>query len=342
MEPLVSILIPAYNSQEWLPSTIESALAQTWRKKEVIVVDDGSRDRTLEIAKSFGAKGVKVVEQANQGAAAARNTAFAACHGDYIQWLDADDLLEPHKIEAQVRAIDTRTTPRTLLSGAWGYFIYRTRKARFVPTPLWDDLTPVEWLLRKMGRNLHMQTDNWLVSRELTIDTGPWDVRLFRDNDGEYFSRMIIKSDGIRFVPTARSYYRQAGFTSISHIGGSSKKLESLLLSMKLHIGYIRSLEDSDRTRAACFQYIRTWQREFYPYRLDIIEELKQLTSQLGGHFEEPRLTGKYEQYDWILKLFGWSLARRVQLAGQGFRKSLNIKWDEAMFRLENRMGAAR
>src|SRR6516225_4031905 len=134
MKPLVSILIPAYNSQEWLAPTIESALDQTWTRKEIIVVDDGSKDRTLEIAKSFVAKGVKVIEQSNQGAAAARNTAFAASQGDYIQWLDADDLLEPDKIEAQIRAIDAATTPRTLLSGAWGYFIYRTRKARFVPT----------------------------------------------------------------------------------------------------------------------------------------------------------------------------------------------------------------
>jgi len=342
MEPLVSILIPAYNSQEWLAPTIESALAQTWPKKEIIVVDDGSKDETLEIAKSFAARGVRVVAQTNQGAAAARNTAFAASQGDYIQWLDADDLLEPDKIEAQVRSLDSRTSPRTLLSGAWGYFIYRTRKARFVPTSLWNDLTPVEWLIRKMGSNLHMQTDNWLVSRELTIATGPWDTRLWRDNDGEYFSRMIVKADGIRFVPAARSYYRQAGFTSISHIGGSNKKLESLLLSMKLHVGYLLSLEDSERTRAACSYYIGNWQREFYPYRPDIIEMLKELTSELGGRFEEPRLTGKYEQHDWILKLVGWSVARRVQLAAQGLRKSLNIAWDEAMFRWENRSGAVR
>jgi glycosyltransferase involved in cell wall biosynthesis len=342
MEPLVSILIPAYNSQEWLAPTIESALAQTWRKKEIIVVDDGSKDRTLAIAKSFGAKGVKVIGQANQGAAAARNSAFAACQGDYIQWLDADDVLAPDKIEAQIRAIDARATPFTLLSGAWGYFIYRTRKARFVPSPLWHDLTPVDWLLRKMGSNLHMQTDNWLVSRELTVATGPWDTRLWRDNDGEYFSRMIIRTDGIRFVPAARSYYRQAGFKSISHIGGSSKKLESLLISMKLHTGYIRSLEDSERTRAACLRYIDWWQREFYPYRLDLVEELKQLSAELGGRLEPPRLTGKYERHEWILKLVGWDFARRAQLAGQGLRKSLNIAWDQAMFRLESRTSTVR
>ncbi len=343
MNPLVSILIPAYNSQQWLSQTIESALAQTWPRKEVIVVDDGSKDRTLEIAKSFARHGVKAIAQENQGAAAARNTAFAASQGDYIQWLDADDLLDPRKIEMQLRAADrSGVTPRTLLSGAWGYFIYRTRKARFEPTPLWADLQPVEWLLRKMGQNLHMQTDNWLVSRELTTVTGPWDVRLWRDNDGEYFSRVMTKSDRVQFVPDARSYYRQAGFTSISYIGGSNKKLESLLLSMRLHIGYIRSLEDSDRTRAACQYYIKTWAREFYPYRLDLVETLAQLTRELGGEYEPPRLTGRYEKYDWIIKLLGWNRARRAQLFGQGLRKSISIAWDETMFRWENRRDVER
>src|SRR5712671_4200568 len=73
MAPLVSILIPAYNSEQWLAESIESALAQTWQKKEIIVVDDGSTDQTLHIAKRFASSTVQVVTQPNQGAAIARN-----------------------------------------------------------------------------------------------------------------------------------------------------------------------------------------------------------------------------------------------------------------------------
>src|SRR5262249_42273017 len=156
----------------------------------------------------------------------------------YIQWLDADDILDPQKIEWQVRKIENGISNRTLLSGAWAYFMYRPGKARFVPTPLWHNLSPVEWLTTKMANNLHMQTDNWLVSRALTEAAGPWDPRLFRDNDGEYFCRVILASDGIQFVPEAKSYYRKAGFKSISYIGGSNKKLNSLFLSLKLHVEY--------------------------------------------------------------------------------------------------------
>jgi glycosyltransferase involved in cell wall biosynthesis len=333
MEALVSILIPAYNSEQWIADTIESACAQTWAKKEIVIVDDGSSDQTLQVARRFACKNVRVVTQANQGAAAARNTALSICQGDYIQWLDADDLLDPHKVERQVRMLSDCPSERTLLSGAWAYFIYRKRKAKFSPTALWNDLTPLEWMSRKMGQKLHMQTDNWLVSRELSTAAGPWDERLWRDNDGEYFCRVILASDGILFVPDAKSYYRRAGFKSVSYIGRSNRKLESLFLSIKLHMHYLRSLEESARTRSICGTYIRTWLPEFYPHRPDLVLELEQIATELGGQLEEPRLSWKY---NWIVKYFGWGLGRRAQILMQRLKRSLVIAWDKAMFLLEN------
>src|SRR5436189_41615 len=126
MNPLVSILIPAFDAQEWLADTIKSATRQTWPRKEIIVVDDGSRDHTLSIARQFASKELSVVTQANQGAAAARNRAFSICQGDYIQWLDADDLLAPDKIARQTRSLDYGASKRILLSSAWGRFMYRS------------------------------------------------------------------------------------------------------------------------------------------------------------------------------------------------------------------------
>lgn len=335
MEPLVSILIPAYNAQRWIAESLESALAQTWRRKEIVVVDDGSTDDTVAVAHRYESRHVLVVAQKNQGAAVARNTAYANCQGDYIQWLDADDVLDPKKVELQMRAADYASS-RTLISGAWSFFHYRKRKARFTPSPLWADLSPVEWLTRKLETSPHMQTDNWLVSRELSDLAGPWDPRLWRDNDGEYFCRVLLASDGTKFVPEARSYYRAAGFKSISHIGGSSKKLESLFLSMRLHMGYLRSLEDSPRTRAACASYIRTWLHEFYPFRMDIANELKSMASELGGKCEDPRLSWKY---DWLVRLFGWDVGRRAQILLPRLRSTCAISWDLLMSRLEASAG---
>src|SRR5206468_12705012 len=99
LRAFVSILIPAYNAENWIADTLESAIAQAWPHKEIIVVDDGSTDETLAIARRFEPKGVRVVTQPNQGAAAARNKAFSLSRGDYIQWLDADDLLSRDKVK---------------------------------------------------------------------------------------------------------------------------------------------------------------------------------------------------------------------------------------------------
>jgi glycosyltransferase involved in cell wall biosynthesis len=332
MKPLVSILIPAYNSEEWIADTLRSAVAQTWQCKEIIVVDDGSRDRTAEVARRFASKEVTVVSKKNGGAAAARNYALQLSRGDYIQWLDADDLLAPDKIEKQLAALVAAESKKILLSSAWGFFNYRTNCARFVPTSLCQDLSPVEWLLRKMGENLHMQTGTWLTSRELAEAAGPWDTRLISDDDGEYYCRVLLASEGTRFVPEAKVFYRITSSNRWSYVGQSDKKKDALLLSMKLHIQYLRSLEESERVRKACLTYMQTWLGNFYPERPDIVAELQGLAAQLEGHLETPRLRWKYA---WMKPIFGWNAAKHAQMVLPQLKASLFRSWDKAMYRLE-------
>src|SRR5437763_10842977 len=310
MRPLVSILIPAYNAERWIGDTIRSALAQTWARKEIIIVNDGSRNQTLAVAQQFASRNVLVVTQQNQGSSTARNRAVVLCHGDYIQWLDADDLLAPDKIARQMEAARELESKRTLISSAWGRFLYSPNPAKFVPTPLWCDLAPVEWLIRKMGQNLHMPPATWLVSRELTEAAGPWDRRLSFDDDGEYFCRVILTSDAIRFVPNAKTFYRVSGFSSLSSMDESDEKLASLFLSMQLHVGYIRSLEDSERVRAECLNYLQLRFIRFYPARVAFVEQLQRLAATLGGQLEIPQLSWKYS---WIRKIFGWRLYKRFR-----------------------------
>jgi glycosyltransferase involved in cell wall biosynthesis len=332
MAPLVSILIPAYNAERWITDTINSALNQTWQRKEIIVVDDGSRDQTLAITRRFASSKVSIVTQENQGASAARNRAFALSQGDYIQWLDADDLLSRDKIEKQVRAAVEANNRRLLFSCRWGYFMYRPAKARFVPSPLWCDLPPLEWLLRKWEHNAHMQTATWLVSRELSQEAGPFDTRLAVDNDGEYFFRAISRSEGIRFVPQGRVFYRAMPSSRVSYIGSSRKKAESLLLSMKMQIGSLRSLQDDPRVRAACLKYLQTWLIHFYPNRPDIVEEAQRLAVELGGELKPPPLRWKYA---WMRRLFGYDVAKRAQLLLPQVKSSLARGWDKTLFHLE-------
>lgn len=331
--PLVSILIPAFNAQEWITDTIRSAVAQTWDRKEIIVVDDGSTDNTLALVRQFEKFGVQIVTQRNQGAAATRNKAFSLSKGDYIQWLDADDLLSPDKISRQLAGLSQNCNKRMLLSSAWGKFMYRHYRAEFIPTALWCDLSPAEWLLRKMEHNLHMQTATWLVSRELTQAAGPWDISLLSDDDGEYFCRVLLASDSIKFVPEALVYYRSTP-NSLSYIGRSAKKMEAQWRSMKLHISYLRLLEESDRVRTACVKYLQNWLDNFYPERPDIVNQAKELAISLGGKLEIPRLSWKYV---WIDAVLGRTAAKRARIYLPKMKWSFQRFWDKALFRLENR-----
>jgi O-antigen/teichoic acid export membrane protein/glycosyltransferase involved in cell wall biosynthesis len=332
--PLVSILIPAYNSQQWIADTLRSAIAQTWPRTEIIVVDDGSKDGTLAIARQFEGKNVRLVTQPNQGASAARNKAFQLSKGDYIQWLDADDLLGPNKITRQMAMVlEQGIGKRTLLSSAWGQFMYRPYHAHFKPTTLWEDLTPVEWMLRKMDQNIFMQTSTWLVSRELTEAAGPWDTRLLGDDDGEYFCRVLLASDGIRFVPDAKVYYRSFQFDSLSYVGRFPQKIEAHWLSMQLHIHYLLSQEDSPRTRAACLQFLRDSLIYFYPEEKSISQAARKMAAELGEDLGEPYLSWKYV---WIKALLGWPSAKIAQRRLRRARWTLSNKIDRMLLHIEN------
>lgn len=101
----VSIIIPAYNAVRFIRQTIESVLAQTFQDFEIIVVDDGSSDKTADIARSFG-EPVYCIQKPNGGVSRARNTGIGNAKGEYIAFLDADDLWQPTKLEKQVALLD--------------------------------------------------------------------------------------------------------------------------------------------------------------------------------------------------------------------------------------------
>ncbi|MBN3888726.1 MAG: glycosyltransferase family 2 protein [Nostoc sp. JL31] len=104
--PKVSIVIPAYNSLKFLPETMESVFKQTFKDFEVLVVNDGSSDDTEHWVSQIADPRVKLITQENQGLSGARNTGIAHASGEYIAFLDADDLWEPTKLEKQVLCLE--------------------------------------------------------------------------------------------------------------------------------------------------------------------------------------------------------------------------------------------
>lgn len=330
MSDLVSILIPAYNAERWLPETIESCLAQTWPNTEVIIVDDGSRDKTYEVAKRFESRMVKVVTQPNSGAPVARNKAYELAQGDFLQWLDADDLLHPDKIAIQMRAAREVTDPMVLLSCPFGTFYHRPDKALFEKSSLWRDLTPIDYFLIRFNENACFQTDAWLVSRELTVASGLWSDVGSPDDDGEYFCRIAKHSSGIKFVAEAKSYYRQ-GISSGLHRAASKRALTALLQSKFNCIGHLMSLEDSPRTREASIRLLQDWLHHFYPEHPDLVERAQTFARRLGGELQTPRVKWKYQPVEW---LFGYPSAAKVSRTLPFLKSRAICGWDELLYKL--------
>lgn len=330
MRGLVSILIPAYNADKWLKETMKSALGQTWEKKEIIVIDDGSTDKTFETAKAFESESVIVVTQKNTGAASARNRALALSRGDFIQWLDADDLLAPDKIAEQIKAAEGNRSNLILYSSPHGVFYYRHQEAKFAPNSLWQDQCPVDWLIRNFSENLWIQPAAWLVSRALTEKAGPWDERLSMDDDGEYFARVVAKSEGVRFVPGAKSYYRQSGFRQVSR-NVSEKALASLYLSATIRIRTLLSLEDSAQTRKAGLELLQAILPFFYPEKTDFVEPMNALASELGGRLAPPRLGWRSSL---LQKLLGPKRGKEIMIRLRKLRMTAAVNWDKMLYKL--------
>lgn len=199
-EPLVSVVIPAYNSQAFVHRSIESALQQTHHPLEIIVVDDGSTDGTADVA---GRYPVTVLRQRNGGPAGARNTGVQAASGEWIAFLDHDDTWFPHKTAEQLRLVSP---------GISAAFCEKARPAERIT---FEDLY---W------RNFGGNPSSTLIRRDVLLDLGMFDddPALFGLDDYNLWLKFLLR--GYRFVTTPQLY----AFTPAEdHYGGKPDKMLS-------------------------------------------------------------------------------------------------------------------
>ncbi len=121
MKPYFSVLIPTYNREQHIRQSVDSVLAQTWNDFELFVIDDGSTDGTQDALAQYGSR-IHVIEQENQGPEVARNRAALQARGDYLVFLDSDDLLFPRALETYARVIQACDSP-PLIIGSMTYFL---------------------------------------------------------------------------------------------------------------------------------------------------------------------------------------------------------------------------
>lgn len=231
----VSVLIPLHNSERFIEATLASVLNQSWKNIEIIIVDDGSTDKSFDAAKSCESDVVRVYRQENKGACAARNLAFQKATGEYIQFLDADDLLAVDKIDKQLQLFKTFGND-VIVSGVWGRFYKDPKTVNWEQQYINQDYkNPIDWLLDSWNEKGMIAHHAWLTPRYLIEKAGPWNEKLSINQDGEFFSRVLMQAESIKYCEEAKVYYRSGNLGSISQSSKNDKKAASLLFSYQLY-----------------------------------------------------------------------------------------------------------
>jgi glycosyltransferase involved in cell wall biosynthesis len=305
----VSICIPCHNAAPYLSAALDSALAQTWKDLEVIVVNDGSTDGSSGILDSYRTKGVRVICERFGSAAKARNRAFAAATGDYIKFFDADDLLSPKSIERQMERLGGRTD--AVASAGWGRF-YNNDLASFRldPESVWKDMEAANWLVEAwVDARPMMQPGLFLIPRPILEAAGGWDESLTLIDDFEFFARVLCHSHEVLFTPGAALYYRSGLNGSLS--GRKSRAaVESAFHSLMRGTFHLLARRDDPEARRACANVLQDFIHTYYPGHPDLRARVATRVAELGGSHLPPDGPPRFQE---LRKLIGWKLARRVQ-----------------------------
>ncbi len=308
MGVLVSTCIPCRNADRFLAETLDSVLAQNGEIGETIVVDGGSSDRSVAVARSFERHGVRVISEGTPNAAASRNRAFQEAKGTFVRFLDADDLLAPDTTALQLERL--RGAGGCIASSEWGRFYLSPADYRAQPDATWCDLSPVDWLAHAFrGARPMMQCGMFLIPRELIEGAGGWDERLTLIDDFEFFTRLFLCAEEIRFTPGARLLYRSGNERSLS-AQRSKAHAESAFLSIQLALDRLLAAENSPRTRTAAADVWQAFAYDFAAEQADLAEQAATRSAELGGS-DLPFPGGPIPQA--IARLLGWRFARRLQ-----------------------------
>lgn len=201
--PKVSIILPAYNHAHFLPQSIESALGQTDPDFEVIVVDDGSTDDTREVVSGYSDPRIRYLYQENRGLAAARNTGLRAARGEFVAFLDADDLFLPNKLELQTRYFSNHKAAG-LVAGGWKYIDADGKWiGEYWPWPHPPELNVYGWL-----ENCFVNPVSVLVRKQYVEQAGGFDENLKQVEDWDLWLRLAYAGCRMGWVESFVCAYR--------------------------------------------------------------------------------------------------------------------------------------
>jgi glycosyltransferase involved in cell wall biosynthesis len=211
--PRVTVVIPAYNAEATLGETLESLFAQTFADFELIMVDDGSTDGTVRVAESVGDHRLRALSVPNGGVSRARNHGVAQARGEFVAFLDADDLWEPGKLEQQIAVFDAQPSAGLCVTGA---IRVDGASRELAPIPVLDTDDPCRTLLlQSMAVGC---ISSGMVRKTLLESVGGFDPRFSQCADWDLWLR-LSRAGGIAVVPEQLVRYRSSRGNMSSDIG---------------------------------------------------------------------------------------------------------------------------
>jgi glycosyltransferase involved in cell wall biosynthesis len=304
----ISILIPCYNAERWIAHAIDSALAQTWNEKEVIVVDDGSTDSSLDVIRRFRDR-IRWETGPNRGGGAARNRLLELAHGQWVQYLDADDYLVPNKIAAQVRFViehpdlDVVFGPVTVEHWS-GHTTRRELLAIPEPYDLWVLLA--SWRLPQTGASL------W--RKQAIVDVGGWKPDQPCCQEHELYLRLLIQAKRFAYHPTNGAVYRQWSTETLCKRDISEVHRRRLEIEQRLE-DYLRQSNQLSRERLQAINQARFQiARMAWKYDSDFAAELMDQVQRLDPKFS-PTGPAAPTRYRLIFHSLGFRAAERIAIA---------------------------
>jgi len=314
-QPLVSVIIPCYNCEKWVRQAVESCLSQTYPNIEIIVVDDGSTDGSLAILRQFVPR-IRLEVGPNRGGNSARNRAFALSTGEYIQYLDADDCLEPDKIARQVRFLEE--TQADVVYGDWRY-------RRHLPDIRFSYLDKIEISGVQQDMLASLLSGRWWVApgavlyrRQVINEVGGWDETLRAAQDRDFFTSVALSGAKIRYQSGCHFIYRRYGAVTVSS-SSLGRWVENHCLSLKKsEVALARSDRLTEEYRAAlAFGYFAVARgtaytidaRPSYAIYAKMLDGLTEKVLDLCPHFHAADETRIFAALEWLL---GFRFATRL------------------------------
>lgn len=218
--PTISIIIPAYNAEKTIVATLNSVQNQTFSDWEAIVIDDGSTDRTIQIVNELNDPRIQVFSYPNAGVAETRNRGLMKARGDYIAFLDADDLWTPDKLELQLRALQDH--PEAGVAYSWNYYQYENPADSYADkSQRFEGNVYADLLIKNFLQN----GSNPLVRKEAIASVGLFDPTIKSCEDWDYYLR-LARNWPFVLVPKVQVIYRQ----SLNSVSSNIEVMEDYLL----------------------------------------------------------------------------------------------------------------